>query len=221
MPLRVECPRCPTPLAPPAPIPAPGGPTEAAASCPVHGPTAVLHRPEEASYDAFVEALALAGEFPTYLPWPMSPGWSVTDFAVVGGGGREARATMTCSSGTSALDGPVDVFVVSEESGTGLGARCAGTPHLDAGLDIGVGSPLVRVRIGSQSVPLWSVSTADADGELDRSVVAGEADGRWLWVVLRPASAMLLLRDEWILRDVSGIGPPLVEMPFGGPAPAW
>ena len=46
-------------------------------------------------------------------------------------------------------------------------------------------------------------------------------DGRWLWIVLRPASAILLLRDEWILRDVSGIGPPLVEMPFGGPSPPW
>jgi hypothetical protein len=131
---------------------------------------------------------------------------------------------MTCSSGTSALDGPVDVFVVSEESGTGLGARCAGTTHLDPGPEIGVGSPAVRVRIGSQSVPLWAVSTAShtgSDRELDRSVVAGEAHGRWLWMVLRPASAMLLLRDEWILRDVSGIGPPLVEMSFGGPAPAW
>jgi hypothetical protein len=32
---------------------------------------------------------------------------------------------------------------------------------------------------------------------------------------------MLLLRDEWILRDVSGIGPPLVELPFGGPRPTW
>ncbi|HEX3929111.1 MAG TPA: DUF6758 family protein [Nocardioides sp.] len=207
MPLRTECPRCPTPLDAP--------------SCPVHGPTPVLHRPQEASYDGFAEALRTAREFPTYLPWPMSPGWSVTDFAVVGSGDRDARATMTCSSGTSALDGPVDVFVVSEESGTGLGARCAGTPHLDPGSDIGVGPPVVRVRIGSQSVPLWPVSTADADGELDRSVVAGEAHGRWLWVVLRPASAMLLLRDEWILRDVSGIGPPLVEMSFGGPAPAW
>ena len=30
---------------------------------------------------------------------------------------------------------------------------------------------------------------------------------------------MLLLRDDWILRDVSSVGPPLVEMPFGGPAP--
>jgi hypothetical protein len=79
----------------------------------------------------------------------------------------------------------------------------------------------VRVRIGSQSVPLWAVSTSAADPELDRSVVAGEAGGRWLWVVLRPASAILLLRDEWILRDVSGVGPPLVEMSFGGTRPAW
>jgi hypothetical protein len=170
--------------------------------------------------------LSTAGDFPTYLPWPMSPGWAVSDFGVVGGPSEtsEAKATLTCSSGTSALDGPVDVFVVSEESGTGLGSRCAGTVHLDPGPEIGVGPPTVRVRIGSQSVPLWSVSTVSSvgdDRELDRSVVAGEAFGRWLWVVLRPASAILLLRDEWILRDVSGIGPPLVEMSFGGPSPSW
>jgi hypothetical protein len=219
MSLRTECPRCPLPL-------------ESTASqgngwaCPEHGPTPALRRPDEASYDGFVQVLATAGELPTYLPWPMSPGWTVTDFAVVGGPGetRSAKATLTCSSGTSALDGPVDIFVVSEESGTGLGSRCAGTIHLDPGPEIGAGPPTVRVRIGSQSVPLWSVSTVSAvgtDEELDRSVVAGEADGRWLWVVLRPASAILLLRDEWILRDVSGIGPPLVEMPFGGPSPSW
>jgi hypothetical protein len=188
-------------------------------SCPEHGPTPALRRPDQASYDGFAEALAAAGEFPTYLPWPMSPGWSVSDFAVVGE--RDAKATMTCSSGTSALDGPVDVFVVSEESGTGLGSRCAGTSHLDPGPEIGAGPPMVRVRVGSQSVPLWVVSTSSEDRELDRSVLAGEAEGRWLWMVLRPASAVLLLRDEWILRDVSAIGPPLVEMAFGGPAPAW
>jgi hypothetical protein len=179
----------------------------------------VLRRPDQATYDGFVEVLSAAGDFPTYLPWPMSPGWTVSDFAVVGE--RDALATMTCSSGTSALDGPVDVFVVSEESGVGLGARCAGTSHLDPGPEMGVGRPPVRVRIGSQAVPLWAVSTASSDAELDRSVFAGEAGGRWLWIVLRPASAMLLLRDDWILRDVSGIGPPLVEMPFGGPQATW
>jgi hypothetical protein len=210
MSLHTECPRCPAAL---------GAPSGGGYLCPEHGPTPAMRRPEEASYDGFAKALQAAGEFPTYLPWPMSPGWSVSDFAVVGE--EPARATMTCSSGTSALDGPVDVFVVSEESGVGLGSRCAGTSHLDPGPEIGAGPPPVRVRIGSQSVPLWSVSTSGVDRDLDRSVFVGEAGGCWLWVVLRPASAMLLLRDEWILRDVSGIGPPLVEMPFSGPGPAW
>jgi hypothetical protein len=210
MSLRTECPRCPAPL-----VATTGG----AFWCPEHGPTPALRRPEEPSYDGFVEALRAAGDFPTYLPWPMSPGWTVSDFAVVGE--DPARATMTCTTGTSALDGPVDLFLISEESGVGLGARCARTAHLDPGPGIGDGPPPVRVRIGSQSVPLWSVTISDSEHELDRSVFAGEARGCWLWVVLRPASAMLLLRDEWILRDVSGLGLPLVETPFGGPAPAW
>ncbi|WP_151083064.1 DUF6758 family protein [Nocardioides cynanchi] len=210
MPLPTECPRCPAPVAP-----VPGG----GWACPEHGPTPALRRPVESSYDEFVVMLADAGDFPTLLPWPMSPGWVVSDFAVVGE--QPARATMTCSSGTSALDGPVDVFVVSEESGVGLGARCAGIRELDPGPEVGAGPPQARVRIGTQAVPLWPVSTASADTELDRSVFVGEAGGRWLWVVLRPAPAMLLLRDEWILRDVSGIGPPLVELGFGGPRPTW
>ena len=187
--------------------------------CPDHGETDVLRRPEDASYDGFVEALRAAGDFPTYLPWPMSPGWTVSDFAVVGEG--PARATVTCSSGTSALDGPVDVFVVSEESGTGLGARCAGTIHLDPG---GPRSGRAAGGAGPGAQPVGAaVAGLDAPPplELDRAVFAGESGGRWLWVILRPASAMLLLRDEWILRDVSGLGPPLVEMPFGGPRPTW
>jgi hypothetical protein len=65
------------------------------------------------------------------------------------------------------------------------------------------------------------VSTSTADASFDRSVFVGEAFGRWLWLVLRPASAALLLREEWILQDVSRVGPPLVEVTFGGPAPGW
>lgn len=130
-------------------------------------------------------------------------------------------ATITCCSGTSELDGPVDAFVVAEEAGVGLGARCAGLVGDDPGAELGQGPPPIKVRIGSQTTPLWPVSTSGTRGEFDRSVVAGEAAGRWLWLALRPASAMLLLRDDWILRDVSGVGAPLVEMPFGGPRPSW
>ena len=64
----------------------------------------------------------------------------------------------------------------------------------------------MKVRVDLAPVPLWAVSTSDSDEEFDRSVLVGEAAGRWLWLVLRPASAMLLLRDEWILRDASGAG---------------
>ena len=189
--------------------------------CPVHGPLPPLWLPEDARYEEFVEHLSTADGFPTFLPWPMGPGWSVTDFGVVAERPAVAHATVTCCSGVSQLDGPVDVFVVAEEAGVGLGARCAGLPADDPGNELGEGPPAVRVRIGRQSVPLWPVSTSEADGELDRAAFAGEALGRWLWVVLRPVSAMLLLRDDWILRDVSSVGPQLVEMPFGGPRPTW
>jgi len=189
--------------------------------CPVHGSLPPLWRPDEVSYEEFAEHLRLAADFPTYIPWPMSPGWSVTDFGVVTDDARGSRATVTCVSGTSELDGPVDVFVVAEEAGVGLGARVASIVGDDPGHEIGDGPAMVRVRIASQQVPLWSVSTSGSDAEFDRSVFAGEASGRWLWIVLRPASAMLLLRDDWILRDVSGLGPPLLEMPFGGQRPVW
>ncbi len=169
--------------------------------------TGALWRAEEASYDAFVEHLAAArARSRRYLPWPMSPGWSVTDFAAVGDRPGRATATLTCTSGTSELDGPVDVLVVAEEAGIGLGARCAGTRYDDPGAEIADRPPTARVRIGSQAVNLWDVSTSLSDGEFDRSVLAGEAGGRWLWIVLRPASALLLLRDDWILRDVSDVG---------------
>lgn len=211
MSLSVGCPRCAAPVSR-----TPDGWT-----CVEHMTVPPLWRPAESSYDAFADHLRAAGQFPTYVPWPMSPGWQVTDFAVVGAEPERARATMTCCSGASQLDGPVDVLVVSEEAGTGLGARVAGTLYDDPGAEIGDGPPSVKVRIDSQVVSLWPVSTSWEAGEWDRSVVAGEAHGRWLWLVLRPASAMLLLSDDWILRDVSHAGPQLVEVPFGGPAPPW
>lgn len=211
MALTAGCPRCPVPIAR----------VEDRWSCPEHGEVAPLWRPTEASYDAFADHLHASPGFPTLAPWPVPPGWSITDFAVVGQSPERARATMVVCSGASELDGPVDLIVVSEEAGVGLGARIAGTRHDDPGVEISAGSPMVKVRIDHQAVPLWAISTSNTAAEWDRSVVAGEASGRWLWLVFRPASAMLLLRDDWILRDLSAVGPPLVELHFGGPAPLW
>ncbi|MDT9594468.1 DUF6758 family protein [Nocardioides zeae] len=190
-------------------------------ACDDHGPTDPLWRPSEPTYDSFAEHLRRTPVFPTYLPWPLGPGWQLSDFALVGSQPDSSTATLTCATGVSALDGPVEVIVVAEEPGVGLGARCAGTGGADPGDEVGRGTSDVRVRLGHQSVPMWTVSTSGADGRFDRSVVVGEAFGRWLWIVLRPASAILLLRDDWILKDVSGLGPPLVELPFGGERPTW
>ncbi|GAA4808791.1 DUF6758 family protein [Nocardioides caeni] len=214
---RVECPRCPVPVAEVG---------DGKWSCPEHGVVVPLRRPLVTSYDAFGVHLQGVGAFPTYLPWPLGPGWSVSDFAaVVAPSG--ARATLTCVAGTSQLDGAVEVLVISEEPGTGLGARVAGlvgpdgSERLDPGEEVGDGPPPVRVRVSQHPVGMWPVSVSGSPGEWDRSVLAGEAGGRWLWIVLRPASAFLLLRDDWILRDVSATGPQLVELPFGGHAPRW
>lgn len=208
MALDASCPRCPSSI------------SEEGEKyfCAEHGPVPPLWRPPEASYDSFAEVVRRAGSMPTYLPWPMSPGWSIADFGCVCD--RRTLATVTTTTGTSDLDGPVEITVVTEDPGVGLGSRCAGTPYVDPGDQVGTGPHDIHVRAGGLPVLMWAV---DADDEelLEKSVFAGEADGRWLWLVVRPASAALLLRDEWLFADVSGFGPEALEMPFGGPRPRW
>jgi hypothetical protein len=66
--------------------------------CPTHGEVRTLWSPDEVAYDDFADHLGAARDFPTYLPWPMSPGWCVTDFGVVATGdatGGRAWASVT------------------------------------------------------------------------------------------------------------------------------
>jgi hypothetical protein len=225
VPLAASCPRCTSPVT---------GEGQAF-TCAVHGPIDPLWRPDEVDYDAFAELVGRIDDIPTYLPWPMSPGWSISDFGCVGDAHR-VRATVTTTVGTSDLDGEVEVTIVSEDPGIGLGSRCAATSYDDPGQQIGNGPPSIHVRAGGRTVPMWLVDDhgegPPADRELTvahlidaevlaRAVFAGEADGRWLWLVMRPASAALLLHDDWLLADVTGFGPEALEMPFGGPRPAW
>ncbi len=201
-------------------------PLDDASTCAVHGSMTPCWRTTEASYDDFGEHLRSAGAMATYLPWPMSPGWRISDFAVVTDGSGSPLAVAAACSGVSELDGPVDLVVVTEEPGTGLGACYAGLPVSYPGAEVGVGVPVTKVRVEGHPVPLWLVSLVESAPDVptdpvDRTVLVGEAFGRWLWLVLRPASALLLLHDEWQLRDLSRLGPALVEVAFGGPAPAW
>jgi hypothetical protein len=199
-------------------------------TCPTHGTITPLWRAEDPEYDAFAEYLKLAAPLPTWLPWPLPDGWKVTDFGCVAVEGRPAQAAYVTWTGTSEADGLVEVTVVTEEPGVGLAARASGVDHTDPGREAGLGVPPARIKVDGATVPLWAVSTtvpgpgggpAPLAGTLDRSVLAGEAQGRWLWLVIRPASAALLLQEIGPFQDVSELGPQLVAMPFGRVPRAW
>lgn len=211
MTLAPGCPRCPSPVSE----------ADDTWTCSDHGRVTPLWRPGVAGYEDFAEHVRRSAGMPSFLPWPLAPGWSITDFGCVAEPGRDARAAFVSSAGPSEPDGVVELTVVSEEPGVGLGARCAGMTRTDPGAEIGEGPPHAKVRVNGHPIPLWAVSTSATDTTFDRSVFAGEAQGRWLWLVLRPASAALLLKDEWLLHDLSDLGPELIELPFGGAPPAW
>lgn len=190
--------------------------------CPTHGATTPLWRSLEPGYDAFAEHLVHSRPLPTWLPWPLPPGWQVTDFGRVGREGEPPRATFATCSGPTELDGVAELTVLTEEPGVGLGARCAQVAFTDPGQVAGEDPAALRVRVDAATVPLWAVPTSDSDGGLlDRSVLAGEAQGRWLWLVLRPAAAALSLSELPAFHDVATLGPELVVMPFGTAPRAW
>jgi hypothetical protein len=210
MPLAPSCPRC---------ADAVSG-AESSWRCPTHGTTVPLWRVEEPDYDSFAEYLVLSRPLPTWLPWPLPPGWQVSDFGCVGVEGRTPRAAFVTCTGTSELDGVVELAVVTEEPGVGLGARVGGVDQTDPGREVVEGPPAARVRVDAAHLPLWTVTTGGQEA-LDRSVLAGEALGRWLWLVFRPASAALLLPEIGALHDVSELGPELVTLPFVSVPRSW
>lgn len=208
------CPRCTTPVV---------VFDETAAECPEHGLVEPLWRPDVADYDHFARMITPptvpGAGLPTYLPWPLSPGWAVTDFGWVGASSRRT-ACVTTTTGTTDLDGEVELSLVVEEPGVGLGARCAGVEAIDPGPSMTRGPAAVSVRAEGRPVKLWSVQPED-EQPLERAVFAGESGGRWLWLVVTPAPAALLLRDEWLLADVTGFGPQALAMPFGERRSSW
>jgi hypothetical protein len=226
MALEAACPRCPTEVADL------GGTW----TCSLHAAITPLWRTTRSDYHDFVDHLRRARPLPTWLPWPVPPGWHLTDFGCVAVPGEPASAVFTTCSGPSEPDGVVEVTVVTEEPGVGLGSRIAEVAHTDPGREAVVGAPATKIRVDAATVPLWPVPSTVPDevdevaeaaqgpvneAVLDRSVLVGEAGGRWVWLVLRPAPAALLLHPKWLLHDVSGLGPALVDLPFGEAPRAW
>lgn len=161
---------------------------------------------------AGLAGLLRAAMVPVWLPWPLPDGWLVTGFAAAG---DESTGTMACAvavSGPGPVGGPAEMLLVSEGPRVGLGARFAGLAGADPGDGFGAGPPAAAVRYARHELPLWHV---DAPG---RAAFAGEVMGTWLWLVLWPAVAGVLLAETLQVRDLRDPGQEL-DLPFGALSP--
>jgi hypothetical protein len=150
---------------------------------------------------------------PVWLAGGLPSGWLCSGFAYAGDERSGARATVTAMSGPSPLGGPADLLVIAEEPGIGLGARHAGLAETDPGADFGRTTADAKLVADSHPTAMWSVPVG-----LDRAVFVGEAKGLWLWALVWPETAGVLMYDGihlTDLRDLTGAR----EVGFGSISP--
>jgi hypothetical protein len=123
------------------------------------------------------------------------------------------RATGVVTSGPNPMGGPADLMFVAEEPGVGLGARFAGVEGADPGAAVQQ-EPHAKLEVENRPVPLWWV---DCPG--DRAVYVGQWRGRWLWAVLRPQSAGVMLVEDLPVADLRDLGHEADLLPYGTPPP--
>jgi hypothetical protein len=200
-----RCPRCGGELRAP-------GLWSSAWQCATHGsvpPYYVLTRP---GVDA-LEHVVRHAKVPVWMPHGMSAGWVCSGFGSAGDERDGARATVTSMSGPSPLGGAADLLLVGEEMGVGLGAYLAGLPGPDPGLAFDAGPPDAKVEVAGHPTALWSLPT---DG--DCAAFVGEAKGHWLWALVWPAVAGVVMYDALSLTDLRD-GFQEAELAFGSLSP--
>jgi len=179
--------------------------------CHLHGAVFALRTGYSVAHDG-LERLLRDATVPAWLPWPLPVGWLVTGFAGAGDDRGGSRACVVALSGPSPVGGLADMLLISEEPGVGLGARFAGINGPDPGAGFATGTPHALVSFGKHEFPLWHVSAPDL------AAFAGEVLGNWLWIVLWPDTAGLLLVEALSLLDLRDPGQDL-DLPFGPRSP--
>ncbi len=180
--------------------------------CDEHGPVAPLQpigRPAPDSLDL----LRSKARVPVWIPWPLPLGWLVTGYAHAGDERTGALATLVGCSGPAPLGGAADMVLVAEGPGLGLGARLAGLAGPDPGAGFDDGAPHAKVDAGGHPTAMWNI---DAGPEC--AVFVGEAKGAWIWAILWPAAAGLLLLEDLGLADVAESAPTF-DVPHGALMP--
>jgi hypothetical protein len=181
-------------------------------NCELHGAVHPLHVIARPGNESLRKAAEYAG-VPLWSPLPLLPGWSVTGLATVGDDRAPAKATVLALSGPSPLGGPADLLLVAEEPGVGVGARYCGLEMLDPG-SVADGPPDAKVAAAGHPTALWRCASAN-----DRAAFVGEAKGVWLYAVLWPPAAELVLLEHVVLHDLRDDAHATTELPFGAPSP--
>jgi hypothetical protein len=163
-------------------------------SCPQHGVVEPLNPALPAEHHHLVE-IAGSSSVPVWVPRPMPPGWGVS-------GVRRTTGTGPSRGAAVALMGPgltarqVEVVVIAEEPGVGLGASYAGLRATDPGPELASLPSDTKVVAAGHPTALWSLPVSD------RAVYVGEAGGRWLWIVVWPVTEWMVVHDDLHLVDV-------------------
>jgi hypothetical protein len=159
-----------------------------------------------------LDSLLKNAKVPALLPWPLPQGWLVSGFIGAGDERTGARGFAVALSGPNPLGGPADLLIVAEEPGVGLGAGLAGLPGPDPGDGFATGQAHATVQVDNHDAPLWLVEANDT------AVFAGEVAGSWLWVLIWPDSAGVMMLEPLPLRDLRDPEQDL-DLPFGALSP--
>jgi hypothetical protein len=176
--------------------------------------TCSAHGPVQPYFRGHVEALdqvCARTRVPVWAPRPLIPGWTLGGLGWCGDERTGPTATVLALSGPSPLGGPADLVLVAEELGVGIGARLAGLDELDPG-DLADRAPEAKLLAAAHPTALWRSASAE-----DRVAFVGEASGVWLWAVLWPPAAELVLLEHVELYDLRD--DPAYELPLGAPSP--
>lgn len=159
---------------------------------------------------------------PVWTPWPLPEHWVFGGLAYTGrsvDGGcavtSDGGCAVTSWNGLDQFGDRAELLLVCEEAGAGVGSHFAALPVSYPGSGVGEGPPHARFTVEDRAVPLWAVEGVQPD----RAVYAGEAAGRWLWVVVHPAEAGALVVEPMHLVDARQLGAELSVLPLGELSP--
>ncbi len=136
----------------------------------------------------------------------------MTGFAAAGDERSGYRGCVVALTGPNPAGGPGEMLLISEEPGVGLGARFAGLTGPDPGREFAAGPPDASVEFDHHDFPLWHVEAPA------RAAFVGEILASWLWLVLWPDTAGMLLMEPLALRDLRDPGQDL-DLPYGAKSP--